>query len=226
MKGFWVLVVAGLLLTVASADAQMWRWDPLFDKEIPELSPGSSVVGDVNSDGLIGPKDVDTLISYLFTGGEIDTYSADVNRDGSVDEHDVMQLIDSIYPNTLPEKYSSIINSMESDELSQGKLRLMHYFKRIDAYERMMDLRSNNPIYFISWIFCGQVSQERTDSNFISDHANELKTVPYILLESSKDMERQEVMEIHQIIQDINNEIEKMDSMAETKIRNAGGICG
>lgn len=233
MKVFWVLVVVGLLFTVASVEAQMWRWDPIFDKEVPQLSPGLEIKGDVNKDGLIGPGDIDFLISYLFENGDAPDpiYVADINGDERIDEYDITHLIDSVYLGVnLPEKYSSIINDVNSlkgtDQVIHASLMLHSYFKRIIFYDNEMRLRSNDPVYVISWFFCGQTEQERIDSKFISDHSNELKKVPYILLRESEEMSKEDNIKARQIINSIEDETEKIAATANTKIRNAGGICG
>ena len=72
----------------------------LIGVEPPEgwTPPVAYILGDVNSDGVVGIDDVSLLIDYLLGNGNvtIDVDAADVNKDGNIGIGDVSALIDLI----------------------------------------------------------------------------------------------------------------------------------
>ena len=59
-------------------------------------SPDDSVLGDINSDGIIDVLDVVMLVNYILNPEASELEGADINNDGVVNVLDVVQLINII----------------------------------------------------------------------------------------------------------------------------------
>jgi len=110
--------------------------------------------------------------------------------------------------------------------VSQTEVEVLTTMSMTEAYEKKITSRTGDIGYTISWFFCGQTAQERTDANFLYDQYLELKTHAETLqtLKSDLPVDKQSLMS--DIITGITNKAESLKIKAEQKVRQAGGICG
>lgn len=136
----------------------------------------------------------------------------------------------------IPAEYKKIIDALESvkDDMSVEQQVAVTYtsakslndFSKIEAYKEEVVEKTNDPWYGLMWFFCQKTNEERTDAEFLKNNVNELKDRVGNLVEMTEGLPDSKKTEVNGIVNNMNNEIEKIDTMAENKIRNAGGICG
>ena len=89
-----------LLKTVCSLCLMAMSW-------LPMVAQDTSIIGDVNNDGVASIKDVTALINYLLStdGTSVNRWAADVNMDGSITIADVSALVNCLLTGEWPVAY-------------------------------------------------------------------------------------------------------------------------
>ena len=89
-----------LLKTVCSLCLMAMSW-------LPMVAQDTSIIGDVNNDGVASIKDVTALINYLLSsdGTSVNRWAADINMDGSITISDVSALVNCLLTGEWPVAY-------------------------------------------------------------------------------------------------------------------------